>query len=508
MVLKFAPLKQRNHKYINKALDRWLDIHFGDTTFNGRVVIGHRKHGGGIYPMSVRSLTELRPYVKMIHVSSRLDYYITANTISGTNRRNEELFGLQNIVIDIDCHDDKQPQYISKLVEMFIWRSKRDLWNEGVIPSPNSIVRTGRGVQLWWAIKPCYGGKGYDKSLYHHNKIKNTFMDHIELLLEEYSEELNGLSLDRGASSNLVGYFRLPCTYNTKAKQYGSLEILHTNRYDQRELTRIEPPKVDKLPESNDQTSRYVPMLDSDRFILRNFQSVGVRRVIQLIKLRNLRNNDVGSETRNYFNFSVYNALRMSYDHRTAMVMLRSYNAGFKQPMTPRELQNCISSAIQKDGYSYSNTKLIELLEITSEEQEIIGLFPYAKKRRSKSNASRDAARMALREDRDGKILELTEKGISQAETARLLGIGKNTVGRTLKRLRETAVAESKTEQTDRHHFGAIYVLNDTDIETNTVYTQRATLSGWSGGAMPTATVSENEEDIGGLFVLGEVDSS
>lgn len=485
------PTKQKNHKYINKAIDQWLDIHFGDTSFNGRVVLGHRKpKSDAILPLKSCLLTELPHYMKLIHVSSRLDYYITANTVTGQNRLNENLFGLHNIVIDVDCHNDNHPHAVPQLVEAFIWRSKHDLWEGGIIPAPNSIVRTGRGVQFWWAIKPCYGGKGYDKSRYHHDKIKNTFMDHIEAMLDQYKEEMGGLNIDRGASGNLVGYFRLPCTYNTKAKCYSSLEILHTKRYDQRELTWIESPSVGTRRVATRKTTKYVPMLESDRFILRSFQSTGVCRVIQLINLRNLRNNEAGSEMRDYFNFSVYNALRMSFDHKQAMGRLKAFNSGFKKPMTDRELENCVSSAAEKDGYSYSNAKLIELLEITSEEQEAIGLFPTAKKRRSKPNASRDTARMALKEDRDQKIIELHKQGISQAETARILGIGKNTVWRVLKRLQDTPEM-SIVEEYDRHQNGSIYVLNDS-----------------ADHVVPESPLEIFEDDEDGLFVLGLADSS
>ena len=462
------PKLQRNHNYINRSIDQWLDIHFGDTSFNGRVVIGHRKNGGGIYTMTVRALTELRPYVKLIHASHRLDYYITANTVSGVNRRKDELFGLQNIVIDIDCHSDKQPHAVASLVQAFIWRSKRDLWGTGVIPTPNSIVRTGRGIQLWWAIQPCYGGSDYGVSLYHYNKIKNNIMDHIEAMLDDYTDELAGLEVDRGASSNPVGYFRLPFTYNTTAKREVTLEILHDKRYDQRELTRMEG--VTQYANATvPRTKRHISLQETDRKILRNYQSTGVRRVMQLIKLRNLRNNVVGSEMRDHFNFSVYNALRMKFDHAEAMVYLREYNEGFKNPMTEKELENCVSTAARRGGYKYTNRKLIELLDITPEEQSAIGLLPFVRKRQTKPNASRDEVRKALRDDRDMKILELADKGISQAETARILGIGKNTVWRVLKRVREmiASVAENydidlenavSKDENNRHQYGSIYV--------------------------------------------------
>lgn len=466
MMLAHAPIKQRNHKYINRSIEQWLDIHYGDTSFNGRVVIGHRKPGRkGIHTMGIRPLTELKPYIKMVHASPRLDYYITANTVHGLDRLKDELFGLQNIVIDVDCHDQNvQPQAIAPLIQAFIWRSKRDLWNGGVIPTPNSIVRTGRGVQLWWAIVPCYGGRDYDTSRYHYDKIKNNFMDHIEVMIDTYSEELEGLSVDRGASSNHVGYFRLPLTYNTKAKCYSTLEILHTERYDQRELTRIEAPEIESRGVLTNGKTKHIPMLDTDREILKNYHAAGVRRVIQLINLRNLRNNNVGSETRNYFNFSVYNALRMSFEHEEAMERLYAFNDGFKVPMQKRELENCICTAKAKGGYKYTNDKLIELLEITPEEQIAIGLLPFRKGEAKKPNASRDAARKALKEDRNCKIIELIKKGISQAEVARILGIGKNTVGRFLKQLKEAVVEiveEVSDDKENRHQNGSIYVLSE-----------------------------------------------
>lgn len=454
---------QVNVKNINNSIDQWLDIHFGDTSFNGRVVLGRRTDGHGIRTMGFKPLKSLRPYVKMLQVSPKVDYYITANTVTGIKRRKEDLFGLQNIVIDVDCHDNRQPQAINELILGFIWRCKRDLWSEGVIPMPNSIVRTGRGVQLWWAILPCYGGEDYGISLYHHNKIKSTFISHIERLIEEYDEELEGLDVDRGASSNPVGYFRLPGSYNTKAKCYTSLAVIHDKRYDQRELTKLEAPEIRA---EKPVAQKYIPLLGTDRRVLRGFESTGVRRVIQLIKLRNLRNNETGSEMRDYFNFSVYNALRMNYDHDEAMERLESFNAGFREPMSPAELENCVSSAEKKGGYSYKNETLIELLDITPEEQQAIGLFPVRGFRRSKPNASRDEARRTLKEDRDSKILALIEKGVSQAETARILNIGKNTVGRVLKRLREgveNPVENFPAEESSRHQNGSIYVLSGRD---------------------------------------------
>lgn len=450
-----APKLQIRHNYINRDVAQWLDIHFGDQSFDGRVFVGHRKNGGGVYTMTARSLSELRQYLLLVHASQRLDYYITANTVCGTSRNIDGLFGLQNIVIDVDCHEEGIDT--AELVQAFIWRCNRDLWDAEGLPSPNSIVRTGRGVQLWWAIKPCHVScRPY------YEQIKTGLMDHIDAMLWEYSE-LEGLELDRGASKNPVGYFRLPCTYNTAAKRYSTLQIIHTERYDTHDLAGyIKPfqkPKAGRVPRKAQQP---VSMQKGDIIVLHNNYSVGANRVMQLIKLRNLRDNEVGSETRNNLCFAVYNALRMSFDHDEAMERLSAFNEGFKDPMTNRELEHTVCSAQKKGGYKYTNAKLIELLAITPEEQDAIGLHPFSGKYRpwshAKPNATRDAVRKAKIEGRDLKIIELHQDGISQAETARQLGISRNTVSKVLREWQEeTEQRDLEIAQENLLNSGSIY---------------------------------------------------
>ena len=431
-----APIYQRNHKFIDRSVSEWLDIHFGDRSFNGRVFIGHRKHGGGVYTMTARSLSELNQYVMLMHASKRLDYYITANTVSGTNRTMDGLFGLQNIVIDVDCHEANADT--AALVQAFLWRAERDLWSDGSLPRPNSVVKTGRGVQLWWAIEPCHAS-----CLFHYNQIKTGLMDHMEDLLSEYPEELDGLNVDRAASSNAVGYYRLPCTYNTAAKRYGTLQVLHKGRYSTQELSGyIQPlPRPKMAVRASEGHLEPIPMQGGDLIVLHNAHSTGANRVVQLIKLRNLRNNEIGAETRNNLCFAVYNALRMSFDHEEAMSRLQAYNGGFKQPMTDSELEHTVCSAARKNGYKYSNAKLIELLEITTEEQDAIGLHPftgvYKPWSHAKPNATRDTVRKARKEGRDSQIIAMHREGISQAETARQLKISRNTVAKVIKEWQE-----------------------------------------------------------------------
>lgn len=421
-----APKYQRNHNYIDRRINEWLNIHYGDTSFNGRVAIGVLNKGD-MKTVAFRSLSELPGYINAMHISKKRDYYLSGNSVCGVSRVKDDLFGLQNIVVDVDCHDDTYSIHeIDELVQRFIWRAERDCWSCGETPYPNSIVRTGQGIQLWWALIPCHAA-----CLWYYDQVKSGFMECLWALVVEYSE-LEGLKVDSPSSSNAVGYFRMPYTKHTKRKRYTNVKILHAERFDLRNL--INCVGVQNHPKADTSTETRVAMEINDLKLLQNYYAAGARRIAKLIKLRNYRNNAAGSETRNNFCFAVYNELRKSFSHEEAMARLRQFNAGFKKPMTEKELQRAVCTAQKKDGYQYSNEKLIALLEITEEEQAVIGLFAMPQhKAFAKPNATRDEVRRARREGRDAKIIQLHEAGVSQSEIARQLEINRKTVARVLK---------------------------------------------------------------------------
>ena len=76
------PKLQEEHNYISKKIQPWLDLHFPeDSAYYGRIFIGQRHRGtSGIYDLSRRNIDELSQFVPEMHISSRLDYYITANS--------------------------------------------------------------------------------------------------------------------------------------------------------------------------------------------------------------------------------------------------------------------------------------------------------------------------------------------------------------------------------------------------------------------------------------------
>lgn len=434
---------------------KWFETHYAPSSFDGRFQIGYRKKNAtALLPLVTNDRNDLEEFLGNMFIRPDYDYYITANAVSGVNRKSEGLFSFHNIVIDIDCHSFLQNDLYGyhHAVEEFIWRFQRD-WD---LPLPSSIVETGRGVQLWWAIMPVY-----KKCKPYLDEVRDKFILAIEEILDEYSD-LAVFEVDKTASCNDVGYFRLPFSFNTKVNKQVEVESLGDNeRYVLQDL--VEAVKIwdkqrvsDESGSSNLDKAFIENFSTHEIFLLKDIQTLAFFRIKQLILLRKIRNSAINDESRNNLNFLVYNALLPAMGEDLAWVKLLSFNNGFKIPMSIKELEAVIVSAKEKGGYKYSNVKIIEFLGITPEEQEKIGL--YAPKNqgvvRFSQHPSRDASRSLAKESRDASIRELGKSGLNQKEISEKLAISPATVSKVLdkrvskqqqKEQAEQALLEGKT---------------------------------------------------------------
>lgn len=437
------PKMQYNHNYIDSKIMPWLDLHFpADSSFNGRVVICYRrKNMDGIFNLMRSDISKLSTYVPEMHISRSVDYYITANSVCGTRRVTEDVFGLHNMVIDIDCHDDAA--FSAEVLSAFIWRCSRDLWTTDECPAPNSIVFSGRGVQLWWALEPASA-----KIQYWYKRMLSWLLDALQRVIDENPEQFESLSIDRSASIRLAGLFRMPYTYNTKTGRMGTAQIYRNERYKLREMLETYVPaeynpnrrslRRDLLwaviEEIEVPQQEYIPLAEHDAEVLRGGSTAMAARVQQLIRLRALRNAPVGHEMRDRFCFTVYCALLADNDQAEAWGKLLAFNEGFKEPLPYSALEQTMSSATERK-YRLTNSWVITELEISEDEQQAIGLHPSAdavRTTRKRRNYTRDLIRKTVKEDRDNKIFALFSEGLSKSEIARQMNLSWNTVAKVI----------------------------------------------------------------------------
>ena len=406
-------------------------LHFApDPEHVGRAAVFGRGKGGQLYRIFYCAADELPEKLEGFKLWNQ-DYYITANTFAGGDRRAENLFTLQNIVVDVDCHaEGLSAAQRAHMIDAFEFFLLEDL--EG--PRPNTIVKTGRGVQLWYAIEPVSHWKAQQ-----YEAVRESLIEAVQRILADQAA-LSGLELDRGATHNAAGVFRLPGSYNSKTGARGSFYHLHDDRLDVlEEAQRLAVEEIRK-PKAKIQQ---IPEGGADSVAVAMFRQA---KLGQLLTLRQQSGQQAGEELRDLFLFCLYNSWgRVCPDHEAIMERVEALNRRFLVPLPDRELRAYLSSS-EKVRYKLSNQKIIDLLAITPEEQAAIGFYPGGNGQNNLREQQRQEAR-DRKAERDAKICELYIDGQNQKAIAEAVGCSEATVGRVLRREGHESRREQLHEQ-------------------------------------------------------------
>lgn len=394
----------------------FLLLHFPGSTFQGRLQLACRgSRRSSISPIFTCDYSAFPLFCSSLSYSSKTDYYCTVNSISGVRRLSSTLFSLHNLVIDVDCHSTLFSSSFPVLLSQLLARLRSSVFSV-LLPFPTSIVSTGRGLQFWWSIE---GISAKFSSFY--LELLDFYIDCISsVLVDGLLEDFSMFTVDVAASKNLVGYFRLPCTFNTKAQQFISYEVC-AGTYALMDLFETMKTSPFYSPPSSQKTSSllYTPSF--------SYQTLAHSRVSAYTYLRERRNSDIGAEERNNYCFMVYNAYAPCYGHSQAFSLTKEFNSGFKVPLTDLELNTVVSSAKEIGGYQYTTKKIIEFLHITPSEAISSGLLdtsvPYLDK---KSKAKLQTS--TKKQQRNNEILSLYDEGISAQQVAKKLGLSLPTV--------------------------------------------------------------------------------
>ena len=374
-----------------------LKLAFGESNYNSVVCIGQHKQGqDGIITYAYIPSSKID--INKINIKTDSDFYITANTLTRKDRKTENLFSLKNIVIDIDCHNSELDDYDrNELLEDFLFRIKRDL----ELPQFNIVHFTGRGLQLWYCLEEIAGVWSF---LYKDTVEK--IIDTLETLKEEYPD-FEQLNID-GISKNLVGFFRLFETYNTKTGRKSIVEIQNYVKYDLSELHQSIP-RIRK----NTQNIALQTNIQHDYIALNH------KRIDFIKWLIAYRNAPVGSETRDKLLLLFYNACVQVMSREMAQAYTLKLNKEFKIPLERTE--NIFTYIDQKGFLNFKNDTFCMFLELNENERH-----KYMEQKGS--HYTRDKMRKLAKEERNRRILQLKKEGKTNIEIAQILHIARNTV--------------------------------------------------------------------------------
>ena len=390
----------------------------------GRHIIERRRAGGWEFEtVATCYIDELPAVLSALEIEPGFDYYIPGNTFSGCRRTREQLFALNNIVIDIDAHNMTDRRARCALLEKFAATLLAELR-----PLPGFIVFTGRGVQLWYPIEQ----ESY-KAAPRYIVVREYIIKQVEEIRRR--PEFAALTLDAAASRNLVSPYRLPLTENTKtagetpdgAPIRGHVQWIHDNRL---RLSHEEKRIAAEYGRSKEEIEHGVIKMPRRRHIL------AAELAAQLIALPGIRA-AAGVSLKGMRNQYFYHLIASLQDAGWARDKIgdevRRINDTLDEPLKAGELESCLRSCYRKedrDGAPYPTRPegIISKLQITAEEARQLALYVEPGTKREKEKARRRKKKAA----RNDQILELYRQGHTATEAAAAAKCSLSTASRVI----------------------------------------------------------------------------
>ena len=357
--------------------------------------------------------------------------YITLNTFYKPCRRLENIKELNTLFIDLDYYKT------GKTKDQVLMDLEKNYFNQS-IPIPNYVIDSGRGMYLIWII----------------NAVPSKALPLWKAVQEYLYNQLKYFGADRQAL-DATRILRVPGSINSKSKTVVNILDEYEYIYDLREIQNGFLPELKPYEKKKGRPSKI-------NYIYRE-RSLYYGRIQDIIKLCELREYDLKGHRELILFLYRYYLCSFTEDIEKALNDALELNSMFRKALSEREVIRATRSAercyLDKNKqYKYKNETLIELLEITEEEQRnmtiIISKEEYKRRKRIRNKNSYDGekakkiyqeklksqGKLSEKEkisQRREKILDLLDKGHTQKEIYTLMKISKRTCINDVNFLRE-----------------------------------------------------------------------
>ncbi|MDJ8927814.1 DNA-binding response regulator [Clostridium perfringens] len=268
--------------------------------------------------------------------------YITPNTFYKPCRRLENIKELNTLFIDLDYYKT------GKIRAQVLMDLEKNYFNQS-IPIPNYVIDSGRGMYLIWLI----------------NAVPSQALPLWKAIQDYLYKQLKDFGADRQAL-DATRILRVPGSINSKSKTVVSILDEYDYVYDLREIQNGFLPELKPYEKKKGRPSKI-------NFIFRE-RSLYFGRIQDIIKLCELREYDLKGHREIILFLYRYYLCSFTEDVEKALEDVIELNNSFRQPLRENEAIRATRSAercyLDKNKqYKYKNDTLIELLEITEEEQ-------------------------------------------------------------------------------------------------------------------------------------------
>lgn len=387
-----------------------LNLIYQDSKYSGISHIWIRNQNKQLHSLAPVKSDDINRFCSELTFNKTNDYYITANTTTRNNRISKELFALQNIVIDIDCHSEKIDSYDREVCLDVIANA---INNSNIIPTPNIIHWTGRGLQLWYHIESAAASL-----LFVYRQCVTALAETISCELKKLQNNdsiYNSFSVDNVSSNNPVGLYRLFGSYNTNTGHRTCYSITQSQSYTLNGLLQLLPEPASEQGQGHAIVRNYKTK-SNVKYISLQHKRIEILKWIIL-----KRNASIGEEQRDIICFLAYNAAVQYMTKSMAQQLVKSINNMFKQPLD--DLNYIFKYIDQKGCLQFKNNTWYKWIGMSEAEINDFNL-----QHTSKSNYMRDQLRLIKRNQRNAQIMKLHNTGYTYTYIANSLQLCRQTV--------------------------------------------------------------------------------
>ena len=350
----------------------------------------HHDHTDGWITLAKKDSDQFKQrHYKLGDISDNLsewlghDTYFSQNSFFRPRRRIENIRELRSLYIDIDCYN------LGYKPEWTLGRLELDVFGQEV-PNPNYVTLSGRGLVLHWKIEPVP---------YMALPLWQAIQKYLFSKFEFVGADPKSLDASR--------VFRVPGSINSKNGNMVTVQYRHDYHYALREIQSEYLPELSPSPTKKDRKSK----IKSEKKVTTLFttHTLNYTRLLDLKTLLELRNYDV----KNYremicFLYRYWSSCYIG-DPQEALRQTLDLNSEFLQPLSRSEVEKSTQSAEKawgekqheilqgnfrnKAGYNFSNPKIIQMLNITEEEQHSMKTIISKDEKYRRNNQTRTSKR-------------------------------------------------------------------------------------------------------------------
>lgn len=332
-------------------------------------------------------------YLHSYVLNNDYNYYVSGNIYSSfKGKRKENAFSVENLIIDIDNHVEKDYGKIERYIQKLLYQI-----NVSMKIKPSGVVFSGRGCQLIYKIENVSYKLGW--------MVEKTTKGIIKRLNKIIKENNIDLSVDEGASK-YHGYFRAVGSINPKTGTTVTFTDYHRKYtlqqlYDEFNEVQTKTPKTDKNSKYNDRYNCCCQL----------YQLTKKRLNLTYQRLNQLQDCGQVEGYRDKILFPAY-ACYYAQNKDTAKQRLIDLNSSLISPLQGYEIDNIQSYIDSKGGVSFKDETFLAWLDLSVYDAEY---QEYMKSARLKKER---AERSQKRKERNIEIIDKYNQGIETDDLA------------------------------------------------------------------------------------------